>query len=435
MIFNVVKNKQQTINSIWLISEKVFQLLLSLIVSVYIARYLGPSKFGILGYAQSFVILFTALSSLGIDNILVREISNNKSNAHNLVCTGLFMKAIGGVVVLFLTTAIAYYFEQDMEIRIIIGFVSATTILSSVTVISLYFQALEKNKLAAKASFISYFISSILKLMLVYFEKDVIWFGGALLVDMLIQAFFLILFYFLFSKPNKPFFTFDLAKAKLIINESWPLLFSIFVATVYLRVDQIMLMQLMGERIVGIYSVAIKLNDMAQIIPLAIISSVFPTVVQAKKQTVKKYRYAIISNFEWAILCSLMIAIITNLLSSFIVILLYGNSYEEVTPIINVLVWGSVFSVLGHIRSRWVTIENLQKYTIVYLFISMIINIVLNLLLIPIYGAVGAAIASLIAQIVSGYIGVLFVSKTRLFFKIATQLINPFSWCFLEKKR
>ena len=66
--------KRYFANTSWLFAEKVLRVVIGLFIGVWVARYLGPEKYGLLSYAQSFVGLFTAIATLGLDGIVVREL-------------------------------------------------------------------------------------------------------------------------------------------------------------------------------------------------------------------------------------------------------------------------------------------------------------------------------------------------------------------------
>src|SRR6476659_7245925 len=58
-------------NSGWLLADKIIRGGVGLIVAVWIARYLGPQSFGQLNFAIAFVALFSTISTLGLDGIVV----------------------------------------------------------------------------------------------------------------------------------------------------------------------------------------------------------------------------------------------------------------------------------------------------------------------------------------------------------------------------
>jgi len=66
-------------NTSWLFGEKIPRMVAGLFVGIWVARYLGPEKYGLLSYAQSFVGFFTAIATLGLDGIVVRELVKDES--------------------------------------------------------------------------------------------------------------------------------------------------------------------------------------------------------------------------------------------------------------------------------------------------------------------------------------------------------------------
>ena len=65
-------------NTSWLLFEQIFRMGLSLIVTSLMARYLGAENFGLINYSLAYIIIFTTITNLGIDNIIVNEIINKK---------------------------------------------------------------------------------------------------------------------------------------------------------------------------------------------------------------------------------------------------------------------------------------------------------------------------------------------------------------------
>ena len=66
-------------NTSWLFAEKILRMVVGLFVGIWVARYLDPEQFGLFSYAQSFVGLFTAFATLGLDGIVVRELVKDES--------------------------------------------------------------------------------------------------------------------------------------------------------------------------------------------------------------------------------------------------------------------------------------------------------------------------------------------------------------------
>ena len=84
-------------NTSWLIGERIFRMGVSLFVGIYIARYLGPERYGLLSYALSFVFLFSSLAYFGLNDILVRELVLHPEQRKELLGT-VFWLSFGGTV-------------------------------------------------------------------------------------------------------------------------------------------------------------------------------------------------------------------------------------------------------------------------------------------------------------------------------------------------
>ena len=99
-------------NISWLLGERVLRMAVSLFVGIYIARYLGPERFGLLSYALSFVWLFSSLASFGLDDILVRELVKQPKQRNDLLGSVFWLKICGTLV---MGTAIALVLQFKAE--------------------------------------------------------------------------------------------------------------------------------------------------------------------------------------------------------------------------------------------------------------------------------------------------------------------------------
>lgn len=80
-------------NTGWLMADRVLRMIIGLVVIVWVARYLGPENFGLLNYSIAFASLFLAFATLGLDNIVIREIVNNPESTEEIIGSAFFFKA------------------------------------------------------------------------------------------------------------------------------------------------------------------------------------------------------------------------------------------------------------------------------------------------------------------------------------------------------
>ena len=208
----------------------------------------------------------------------------------------------------------------------------------------------------------------------------------------------------------------SLQKAKLLLQESWPLMISQIVIMVYLRTDQIMLGEMIGESAVGIYAAIVKLSEMLYLIPNTVVQSVFPAIIKAQEISKELYYQRQQKLFSIVTAINYAFAIPITFIATSVVTLIYGENYALGGPIFAVLVWSGLFVSLGVARSPCLIAEGLTKFSAAATATGAVVNVILNYFLIIKYGIMGAAISTIIAQIIASYASHSFHPKTRRIF-------------------
>ena len=104
--------KKYFANASWLLVERVLRLGVAFFVGVYVVRYLGPERFGLLSYANSFVGLFAGLAALGLDSIITRELVKTPECRDELLGSAFWLK-IGGTGLMWIGIVTAIPFTQN----------------------------------------------------------------------------------------------------------------------------------------------------------------------------------------------------------------------------------------------------------------------------------------------------------------------------------
>tara|TARA_B100000945_G_scaffold311669_1_gene305219 strand:+ start:1108 stop:2424 length:1317 start_codon:yes stop_codon:yes gene_type:complete len=410
-------------NTSWLLGERVLRMVISLFVGIYVARYLGPERYGLLSYALSFVWLFSSLSSLGLDDILVRELVNRPDKRQNLIATVFWLKVCGSFVMGTAIALVLIFKSEDQLTLWLISIITLGFVFQSTNVVQFYFQAKVQSKFIVRAQVFQLLITSLFKIYLVWNEADLIWFAFALMLD---QAVVAILFIFLYKWKvgQLPFLKFNQKKSKLLIRDAWPLIFTGMVVLVYMKIDQVMIKEMLNVKAVGVYAAAVKLSEAWYFIPTTLMASLFPAVVGARKKGKTIYEQRVQKLYDIMVWGSVTIAVPTALLSDWIILTLYGNDFQEAADVLRIHIWAVVFVSLGIASSKWLVTENLQLYSFYITTLGAIVNVGCNLWFIPIYGVKGAAFATLLAQGTVSFLGLSFFGKTR---KNCWKMINSFN--------
>ena len=202
---------------------------------------------------------------------------------------------------------------------------------------------------------------------------------------------------------------------------------------VYMKIDQIMLGQMSGDEAVGIYSAAVRISEVWYFIPLVIVASVFPAILEAKKRNEAHYYARLQQLYDLMVLLSISVALPMSFLATPIVKLLFGEAYAPAGSVLAIHIWASVFVFLGVASSKWFLAENRQVLSLQRTVLGALANILLNAWLIPLYGTVGAAIATVVSYAIAAYFSDCLQAETRKAFLMKSSSLNIFS--LLSKKR
>ncbi|MDF3079067.1 MAG: Polysaccharide biosynthesis protein [Sphingobacteriaceae bacterium] len=398
-------------NTGWLMMGKIF----SMLVGFIIARYLGPGSFGDLSFAESFTFIFAAVSTLGLDSFIVREILNEPEHRDEILGTAFWMRAAVSLLIVPLPILIYSLYHNasttpGTSLTLIIALLSAVSLFRSFNVIDSYFQSQIYSKPVVQVQNICLLISSIVKIGLIYYQMPVLYFAMALLFDSIILAIGLSIIY---HKKNLHFsnWTFNWLRAKSLLNQSWPLIITAVMISIYMKIDAVMLKQL-GSEEVGIYSAAAKISESWYFIPVAIVTSVFPAIIQARRDDLFRYQKRLQNLYDLLVGISLPVAFFVSFFANDIIHLFYGHKFEGAGPMLTIHIWSGIFVFLGSASSQYLLAEGFTYIAFIRTSVGALINVALNIWLIPLYGGVGASIATLIAYIFATF-SLLFIGRTR----------------------
>jgi len=417
--------KKYFFNTSWLFFEQVVRLSVSFFVSIYVARYLGPEQFGLLNYSIGFVALFTAISALGMEQIVIRELIKNDRKKDLLLGTAFWLKAAGAFLVLVLLTIGVHFTSNDSFTNLLIFIIAVGTLFQAINVVDFYFQAQVQSKFTVIIRFWSTIGIAALKIYLMSVEASLVWFAVLILLENILLAFGYILVYKLRGNYILSW-VFDFEIAKSLIQSSWPLMFSSIFVSVYMKIDQVMLKEMMNTQAVGLYSSAVILSEAWYFVPVVIVGSFFPAIVESKKISDKLYEERLELLYGIVVWIAIFIAIPITFLGDWIITLIYGIEYAGAASVLKIHIWAAVFVFLGVANSQWLIIENYMQFSFYRTFIGAISNIALNALLIPILGIEGAAIATVISYAIASYLSLIFVKPLRRNLWLSTNSINPF---------
>ena len=412
-------------NVAWLSGDKIVRVGIGLLVGVWVARYLGPEQFGLLSFSLAFVSLFGAIATLGLQGIVVRDIVKAPLDAPETLGTSFALQLLGGVAsCALLILIIGLVRPDDALAKTTIAILGPTLILKASESVRYWFESQVQSKYAVWVENAVLLVVASIKIGLILGGAPFILFVWIVLAEAVAAAILLFAVYAWTGgrlRAWRP--SYDRAKA--LLRDSWPLVLAGLAVMIYMRIDQIMLGQMLDDKAVGIYTVAVRVSELWYFVPMTIVGSVFPALIEAKKTSEALYLERLQKLYDLLVKLALAVAVPMTFLSNATVVLLFGPEYVEAGKILAIHIWTALFVFLGVASGKWFLVENRQLLAFRRVFVGMLVNIALNFALIPRFGGTGAAVATLVSQAVAALLVDAFHKDTRPMFRMKLRACLP----------
>lgn len=406
-------------NSVWMIIQHLYSMLSSLIIISLVARYLGPSDYGLINYCGSVITIFTTLAGLGLENLIVSEIIRTPDKEGGYLGTALVMRLISSFISYPLIFGlIAALNPGDNTLLIVAAFQALGMVFQTYDVLVYWFRLKLKMKYVSIALVCAITVASVFRIILLVNKATVEWFALAISVQAFVAGVVITAF---FIKKKDVRLKVSAKDAGALLKISYNCIISSMSIIIYMEADKIILENMTDSAHVGIYSAAVLLATCWQFVPNALIDSSRPVVLEKRKISYEEY----IDQFK-LIMCgvnlmSFIFALMMSCLGWVVIFVIYGSEYMDAFVPLIVLSWSSFIGISGYTRTIWITGEGLYKYEKYFAVSAAILNIVLDVLFIWQFGIVGAAVATLITYVYEVLIVPLFFKETRIFSKLYFQ--------------
>ncbi|MEX0685175.1 MAG: flippase [Balneolales bacterium] len=424
------EGKKYFFNTSWLMGEKVWSMMLVLVVSIFIARYLGPENYGILSYALSLSTLFASITHMGLNGLTIRELVRHPEESGKILGTVFGLKFLGAFIAFAAFLIFAVQSEEVGSIEFwILCIVSWLILLKPFEVIDFWFQAKVESKYSSVARGISTFLISGFKIVLVIIGASFFSIALAYTMQAMLLAGLFIFFYYKRSRISFISWQFKYAKAKELLKQGWMIMLGAFFGMMYMQIDQVMLKWLANSQEVGIYSVAARLSEAWYFIPALLVASLFPKLIELKDRDFHEFKNRLQQLFDLLFIIAFTLAVVITVISKPLISMLYGEAYESAALILSIHIWAGIFIFMRAVFSKWILVEDAIVFSLVTQGLGALSNFLLNLILIPYYEALGAAVATIISYAIASYISLSLNKKTRVIFIMMTKsMISPFRY-------
>jgi polysaccharide transporter, PST family len=404
-------------NAAWLLGDRLIRMGAGLVITLWVVRYLGPDQFGRLSFFTAFVALFGSLMTLGLDNIVVRELVRNPDDEGSIVGSSVLLRFVGAFLAILISVS-AYLVMRPLDRigALLVICIATSGLFQALDVIDLRFQAHNQPRLGVVARSISFFCISSIKICLLLAGAPLVAFIAVIPVEAALTAAALVVIRKR-QRDSGVRWKVTAERCRSLLSDSWPMILSGLSIAVYMKIDQVMLGMMGGAHVVGLYAAATKLSEIWYVLPTVVVTALFPTVIKTRAQDEGLYYRRLERLFALMAAISLALALPVTLFAGPIITLLLGSGYEAAAPVLAIHIWAAFFVFYGVVQGAWDIAENLARLALVRVLCGAVLNVALNFWLIPRHGAVGAAIATVIAQATAAVFMNLLHPRTRPVFR------------------
>ncbi len=414
-------------NSGFLFLNGVATNLLSFFALLYIARYLGPEKYGMYTFAFAFIYFFSFIPDMGVHQILVREAAKEPERAGKLIGNGTIMQVCLSIVALFLAVVLINVIDFPQSTKNALYLASLGLLISGTGAYGIIYEA----KLRMEYSLLFNLANRIVFVVFIFLaiENHSKLNGSELNVLILasvLATFIHNLLMILFSKKLvKVSFDVDISLMKQLLKEAVPIAIASVFTIIYFRIDVLMLSFLRGDTEVGIYSAAYRLTDALVFLPTVLTTSTFPLMSKYYKDSFDSFGFAYSRTFKYLFATGLLIAVLVTFASDKITSIVYGPEYQSSAIALQVLIWATAIMFITTLISTTCISSGNQQIASKRAILAALLNVILNLILIPWIGYIGAAIATVLSTFGAMIFGLSWIHKNLLHENLLKGAISP----------
>ena len=399
-------------NVIALLAGRAIGIPLSIATSILLVRFLGRDRMGQYGALFAYLSIFAFLSTGALDQILAREASIRRDSAAQ-IC---HVSTIVAFCFSLLGTALAYLLGPQFGFH---GTLRWLLLVAALDVLIL--PPFRQPAVVFQVDMRQWFSVGL------GVTRQVLWLLAVVLLALRSAAFYHVIIArtlcgFVETAATVVLIRrqgsligprhFVWGEAYNLVRAAFPLALTALAVSVYHRIDQVMLHSMSGDRVLGPYVVAVQMTEFFSLLPVALMSSLFPALSRSVSDPRLFERYLRESYRFLLVIAFAACAVVTPMAVPFVE-LFYGKQFLPTAPLLIVLIWSEVPVFFGVIMSSAMVAKGVQRWLPVSTILGAVSNILLNLILIPAYGALGASWATVVSYSLASIFLLLLFSDAR----------------------
>ena len=373
------------------------------------ARFLPPGRFGDYIFLLTFYQVFAVLAGAGLPSTALRMVARSQQGGMRIALASVlarFCYIAPGAALMY---AVIWAMGLSAQYFPALGLLAVLMLVRGAAEnISFIFQGREDQVSCAKVGVSQSAVTLLITIAICLTSKDLLWLIGAHVVGGLASTFYgLVLLRFTSGRDQHPGTI--LSDTRSILRDSHWLNVGMFVASVYNRVDVLLLRRLLTSEAVAIYAAPYRILDLTQIIPSSLTATIMPSLCRVGEPESRTLHPRRAMRFLLVIACLLVVAV--TIAAPWITLLLFGQKYRASIPVLRVLIWATVPMFWNFVLNAQLIANSFDRAILYSASVGLGVNLGLNLLLIPRFGYLICAPVTLLTELCILVLNLYFVSR------------------------
>ena len=399
-------------NSVYLMGAQLASRLLGMIISIWLAHYLGDTVFGRYVFIITIVGFARIASNFGMDQVLIRAVAKDRERSNIYLGSGLISRFgifILGFIPLLIFIALIDK-PPDLEMGMVIGYLAVVFISMNQTFDNV-FNGFERFGFPAAMQLAAKIVQIGLIVAAIQLNLGLLWIVSTLVISELVRALFL----WTASLKNwgVPHVTVDMIRR--LTFQSVPFVGITILSMIQSRSDVIILGLFSEDEVVGWYGAAINLMFAFLIISSSASNALFPVFSRLSGSDKKEKMISVYhKSVKLLLILGLPVALSITMLSGRIISLLYPETFKPAALVLAITIWAIPVIFVNSTIIRIINAFHREKKLFMIVLICAVTGVIVNIILIPPFAEIGAAITNLFIASLSTVLCVIVVEKSIL---------------------
>jgi O-antigen/teichoic acid export membrane protein len=371
----------------------------TLLFTAALARALGDSGYGVLFLAMSFVGLFTPIMDWGLETLITRDVAREPDLITRSLVHGLTIKLSLWVVCFAMIQVSSFALGYDDRTRAVVTIYSLAIL---ATICSNLLGSIYAGLTWAGPAVLAGVLEKVLNASVGIFLLA----RGASVVDvawvMLLGAVARLIWQAAVLWPRLRWHErLQWSLVRTYLGRAWPFVAYAFLATIYWKIDAVMLEHMTNASVVGWYGAAYRLFETMIFLPGIIAGWVAePILSRLSRVSPESMKYVFEKELNLLLMTGLPICTGLIVLAGPIVEFVYGGSgFQASIPVLQVLALGLLLLYINSAVGPVLVSLDMERRTFVVAAATALLNVGLNALMIPLWQHVGAALATTASEL------------------------------------